>query len=139
MIDLNGNPLIVSGVVVYYWEDTKKAALEVVDRLFVELGKITYELREGFVFNQALAVMKHIVGQYPYEHLEDKDHEKADTIEDEKVVFRPPKRAKKPCLKTDSDVRDYPSFSTNISGGIRSTRVISAKADSLIWRQDHFV
>jgi len=45
----------VSGVVFYHFEDTRKAALDIFDR-------------QSFVSDQAAAVMKQIVSQYPYEH-----------------------------------------------------------------------
>lgn len=83
VIDLNGNPLIVSGVVVYYWADTKKAALDVA-------------ARELFVSNQASAVLKNIVSQYPYEHLEDKSESDEESHEEA--------HNEKPCLKTDTQV-----------------------------------
>jgi len=82
VIDYNGNPLIVSGVVVYSWSDTKKAALDIVNR-------------ELFVSNQAQAVLKSIVSQYPYEHLEDKSSESDEESHEDH---------NKPCLKTDTSV-----------------------------------
>jgi len=82
VIDLNGNPLIVSGVVVYYWSDTRKAALDIA-------------AREMFVSNQAQAVLKSIVSQYPYEHLEDKSDSDTESHSQEE-------HDNKPCLKTDA-------------------------------------
>jgi len=79
VIDFNGNPIIVSGVVVFHWSDTTKAALDVVNR-------------EQFVSNQAQAVLKSIVSQYPYEHLDDKSTE---SDEESHEDYRP-------CLKTDT-------------------------------------
>lgn len=52
--DGNGNPLLVSGVVTYKVEDSAKALLNVED---------VY----SFVRNQALAVLKRVAAQYPYE------------------------------------------------------------------------
>eukprot|EP01127_Copromyxa_protea_P001422 TRINITY_DN1141_c0_g1_i1.p1 TRINITY_DN1141_c0_g1~~TRINITY_DN1141_c0_g1_i1.p1 ORF type:complete len:290 (-),score=50.55 TRINITY_DN1141_c0_g1_i1:57-926(-) len=80
VIDFNGNPLIVSGVVVYYWADTKKAALDIASR-------------ECFVADQASAVMKSIVSQYPYEHLDDKSG--SEDSDSEAIDERP-------CLKTEA-------------------------------------
>uniref|UniRef100_A0A6B2LBS4 Band 7 domain-containing protein n=1 Tax=Arcella intermedia TaxID=1963864 RepID=A0A6B2LBS4_9EUKA len=55
VIDKNGNPVMVSGVVFYYFSNTRKAALDIFDP-------------QAFVRDQATAVMKQIVSQYPYEH-----------------------------------------------------------------------
>jgi len=82
VIDLNGNPLIVSGVVVYFWSDTRRAALDIA-------------AREQFVSNQAQAVLKLIVSQYPYEHLEDKSDSESESHDEEY-------HEGKPCLKTDT-------------------------------------
>jgi len=54
VIDANGNPIIVSAIVLYYVEDSKKAAIDIQDA-------------PKFVYNQAQAVIKSIVAQYPYE------------------------------------------------------------------------
>lgn len=50
--------------------------------------------RELFVSNQASAVLKNIVSQYPYERLEDKSDSDEESHEDHE----------KPCLKTDTQV-----------------------------------
>lgn len=50
--------------------------------------------REFFVANQASAVLKNIVSQYPYEHLEDKSDSEEESHEEHE----------KPCLKTDAQV-----------------------------------
>jgi len=82
VIDKNGNPVMVSGVVFYYFSNTKKAALDILDP-------------QAFVKDQATAVMKQIVSQYPYEHhqsaTQESDHE-GDS--DEEL----------PCLKSDTAV-----------------------------------
>jgi len=54
VVDKNGNPLIVSGVIVYYFVNTQRAALDVVQA-------------QQFVYDQAQVVMKQIVSKYPYE------------------------------------------------------------------------
>lgn len=55
ILDKNGNPLHVSGVVVYNIENTKRAAIDIRNL-------------NQFVENQALATMKQVVSRYPYEH-----------------------------------------------------------------------
>jgi len=84
VIDYNGNPIIVSGVVVYRWTDTARAVLDVFDG-------------DQFVLGQATAALKTIVSQYPYEHLDDKADDDTDSSESENAETRP-------CLKTDSEV-----------------------------------
>jgi len=61
VVDKNGNPLLISGIVVYRFVNTKRCAIDVQDAAF-------------FVSNQAQAVMKQIVSQYPYEILGDEEH-----------------------------------------------------------------
>jgi len=54
IIDKNGNPLLVSAIIVYHIVNTRRAALDVLNaRHFISL--------------QATAVLKQIVSQYPYE------------------------------------------------------------------------
>jgi hypothetical protein len=53
-VDRNGNPLIVSGIVVYQFVNSKRAALDI-------------ENAAMFVRDQSQAVMKQIVSEYPYE------------------------------------------------------------------------
>jgi hypothetical protein len=52
--DRNGNPLMISGVVTYLIEDTRRAALDVVDC-------------HSFIRTQATCVMKVVASKYPYE------------------------------------------------------------------------
>jgi len=52
--DLNGNPLIVSGVLAYTVRNSKKALLEV-------------DNYSAYVITQAQAILKQIVARYPYE------------------------------------------------------------------------
>jgi len=54
VVDLRGNPLLVSGVVRYYFVNTIRTALEV-------------ENPYNYVEDQATAVLKQIVSRYPYE------------------------------------------------------------------------
>jgi len=61
VVDKNGNPLIISGIVVYQFVNSKKCAIDV-------------ENAPHFVANQAQAVMKQIVSQYPYENLAEDEH-----------------------------------------------------------------
>jgi regulator of protease activity HflC (stomatin/prohibitin superfamily) len=54
VVELNGNPILISAVVVYRVKDTRKAALDVEDfRRFIE--------------DQAGAVIKRVSAQFPYE------------------------------------------------------------------------
>eukprot|EP01121_Diplochlamys_sp_Union-15-3_P001820 TRINITY_DN11582_c0_g1_i1.p1 TRINITY_DN11582_c0_g1~~TRINITY_DN11582_c0_g1_i1.p1 ORF type:complete len:264 (-),score=40.12 TRINITY_DN11582_c0_g1_i1:24-815(-) len=62
VVDRNGNPLLVSGVIVYLFVNTEKAALDVVNA-------------QQFVYDQAQAIMKQIVSRYPYEPDDENDHE----------------------------------------------------------------
>lgn len=62
ILDLNGNPLHVSGIVVYSFERTKRVAIDM-------------QNAHQYVENQSLAVLKQIVSRYPYEHWEEGDHE----------------------------------------------------------------
>jgi len=81
VIDMNGSPLLVSGVVVYYYRDTRRAALDILNR-------------DLFVRDQASAVLKLIVGQYPYEnlHIDSEDESGSDH------------EPTQPCLKDDAKV-----------------------------------
>jgi len=80
VIDKNGNPVMVSGVVFYYYRNTRKVALDVLQP-------------EIFVRDQASAVMKQIVSQYPYEHMViNPDSDEEDNHDDV------------PCLKSDTQV-----------------------------------
>jgi len=60
VLDRNGNPLIISGVVVYQFVNPKRAALDV-------------ENPVGFVESQAEAVLKQVVSRFPYEASRDVD------------------------------------------------------------------
>lgn len=62
ILDKNGNPLLVSAIIVYHIVDTKRAAIDVANA-------------NQFVQLQATAVLKQIVSQYPYESPDGKDHE----------------------------------------------------------------
>jgi regulator of protease activity HflC (stomatin/prohibitin superfamily) len=59
-IDVNGNPLIVNGILAYQVRNSKRAALDV-------------EFVDEFVSTQGLAALKQIVSRYPYEG-EDVEH-----------------------------------------------------------------
>lgn len=61
VVDKNGNPLLISGIVVYHFVNTKKCTLDI-------------ENAHHFIINQAQAVMKQIVSQYPYENLLEDEH-----------------------------------------------------------------
>jgi len=54
VIDANGNPLLISGVLTYQFVSPKKAVLDV-------------ENANKFVYTQAQAALKQIVSRYPYE------------------------------------------------------------------------
>jgi len=71
--DANGNPLLVSGIVSWTVVDARRAALDVADP-------------RRFVADQAPAVLKRVVAQYPYE---------ADA---------PPGAVNAPSLRTETDV-----------------------------------
>eukprot|EP01103_Thecamoeba_quadrilineata_P002175 TRINITY_DN1216_c0_g1_i1.p1 TRINITY_DN1216_c0_g1~~TRINITY_DN1216_c0_g1_i1.p1 ORF type:complete len:290 (-),score=46.81 TRINITY_DN1216_c0_g1_i1:54-923(-) len=55
VLERNGNPLIVSAVVVYSFVETKKTALDIEDP-------------NRFVENQAEAILKQVVSRFPYEN-----------------------------------------------------------------------
>jgi len=76
VIDKNGNPVMISGIVFYHFKNTKRAALDVLDP-------------QNFVKDQATAVMKQIVSQYPYENMNDDDSDQEGKVE-------------LPCLKNDT-------------------------------------
>jgi len=59
-IDINGNPLIINGILAYQIRNAKRATLDV-------------EYADDFVRTQGLAALKQIVSRYPYES-EDADH-----------------------------------------------------------------
>jgi len=61
IVDKNGNPLMISGIVVYSFVNSKKASIDM-------------QNANSFVVNQAQAVMKQIVSLYPYENLRDDEH-----------------------------------------------------------------
>mmetsp|Transcript_8020 Transcript_8020/g.8861 ORF Transcript_8020/g.8861 Transcript_8020/m.8861 type:complete len:290 (+) Transcript_8020:800-1669(+) len=75
VIDRNGNPVVVSGIVTYYFEDPKKAAIDIGNYM-------------QFVNDQAQVTMKQLVSRYPYE---------ADFGEDEDST-----KDHEPCLKTEA-------------------------------------
>jgi regulator of protease activity HflC (stomatin/prohibitin superfamily) len=54
VVDANGNPISVAGVVTYRFRETVKTAFDVIDP-------------DGFVQRQALAVLKQVCSRYPYE------------------------------------------------------------------------
>jgi len=54
IVDKLGNPLLVSGIVVFYYSDTKKIAIEIRDPF-------------PYVANAAQAVLKKVVSKYPFE------------------------------------------------------------------------
>lgn len=62
ILDKNGNPLLVSAIIVYHVVNTKRAAIDVQN---------AYQ----FVSLQATAVLKQIVSQYPYESPKGEEHE----------------------------------------------------------------
>jgi len=62
--DLNGNPLIVSGIVTYYIGDAKASVINVQDV-------------KGFMETQGQSVIKTVVARYPYEAVGDKHSLKA--------------------------------------------------------------
>ena len=64
--DKNGNPIVISAVIVWSVQDTAKALYAV-------------DSAERFVYTQSEAALRHITGQYPYDNF---DHEGAnkDTI-----------------------------------------------------------
>jgi len=89
VIDFNGNPLIVSAVVVYQWVKIEKAALDMYDR-------------ENFVRNQASAVLRWIVSQYPYENLKEDtmdDHDNTGSSSSSEEAGK-----SRPCLVIDSEM-----------------------------------
>jgi regulator of protease activity HflC (stomatin/prohibitin superfamily) len=60
VVDRNGNPLLISGIVVYHIVNCKRAAIDIQN---------VYQ----FILNQSQAVMKQVVSKYPYEHLRDSE------------------------------------------------------------------
>jgi hypothetical protein len=66
VVDKNGNPLIVSGVVTYLVRNSKMAMIDISDY-------------SEFLRNQALAVMKAICSRYPYQPDEGTDSESLQT------------------------------------------------------------
>jgi len=54
IVDKIGNPLLVSGIVVFYYSDSKKIAIEIRDPY-------------SYVANAAQAVLKKVVSKYPFE------------------------------------------------------------------------
>eukprot|EP00178_Gracilaria_changii_P016464 TRINITY_DN4723_c0_g1_i1.p3 TRINITY_DN4723_c0_g1~~TRINITY_DN4723_c0_g1_i1.p3 ORF type:complete len:267 (+),score=58.14 TRINITY_DN4723_c0_g1_i1:4209-5009(+) len=54
VLDARGNPVVISGIVTYFIEDTRKAAIDVRDP-------------HRFVHDQAPAVLKRVVSHFPYE------------------------------------------------------------------------
>jgi len=66
VIDANGNPLLISGVLTYQFVNPKKAILDV-------------ENANKFVYTQAQAALKQIVSRYPYES----EHEGAHSLKTE--------------------------------------------------------
>jgi len=68
VVDRNGNPLLISGIVVYHFVNSKRCAIDI-------------ENAPHFVTNQAQAVMKQIVSQYPYENL--REEERGATLKNE--------------------------------------------------------
>jgi len=61
VVDANGNPLLISGVLTYQYINPKKAVLDV-------------ENANQYVYTQAQAALKQIVSRYPYESHEEGGH-----------------------------------------------------------------
>jgi len=61
VVDKNGNPLNVSGIIVFQYVDSKRCAIDV-------------QNADVYVYTQAQAAMKQIVSQFPYENLLDIDN-----------------------------------------------------------------
>jgi len=61
VVDKNGNPLLISGVLTYQFVNPRKAVLDV-------------ENANQFVYTQAQAALKQIVSRYPYETDEEHTH-----------------------------------------------------------------
>eukprot|EP01113_Clastostelium_recurvatum_P033369 TRINITY_DN439_c0_g1_i2.p1 TRINITY_DN439_c0_g1~~TRINITY_DN439_c0_g1_i2.p1 ORF type:complete len:275 (+),score=100.51 TRINITY_DN439_c0_g1_i2:273-1097(+) len=61
VVDKNGNPLLISGVLTYQFVNVRKALLDV-------------ENANQFVYTQAQAALKQIVSRYPYESDEHNHH-----------------------------------------------------------------
>jgi len=98
VIDKVGNPILISGVLVYHIVNTRKAAMDVQDA-------------PAFVRDQAMAVVKQIVAQYPYEHQEgEKEH----------------------CLKTESsEIQDHFVSILQPKVAIAGARIISFQFNEL--------
>jgi len=60
VVDLNGNPILVSGNIVYHFINSKRCAIDINEP-------------NAFVQTQAQTVLKQVVSQYPYEHLSEDD------------------------------------------------------------------
>jgi len=57
VVDFNGNPINISAIVVYKVNDTRKAAIDVIDA-------------HKFIEDQAGAIIKRVCSKYPYDHHE---------------------------------------------------------------------
>ncbi len=58
VVDFNGNPINISAIVVYRVENSRKAAIDVVDA-------------HKFIEDQAGAIIKRVCSKYPYDHRDD--------------------------------------------------------------------
>jgi regulator of protease activity HflC (stomatin/prohibitin superfamily) len=72
VVDGNGNPLLVSAIVVYNVVNSKRACIDMNNP-------------DAYVKNQARAVMRQVVCKFPYEHL--KDQESGPTLKGESAAI----------------------------------------------------
>lgn len=72
VVDGNGNPLLVSAIVVYHFVNTKRAVIDM-------------QYADNYVNNQARAVMRQVVAKFPYEHL--RENERGPTLKGESAAI----------------------------------------------------
>jgi regulator of protease activity HflC (stomatin/prohibitin superfamily) len=72
VVDGNGNPLLVSAIVVYNIVNTKRAVIDM-------------QYADNYVKDQARAVMRQVVAKFPYEHL--RDNQKGPTLKGESAAI----------------------------------------------------
>jgi len=75
VIEKNGNPLIVSAIVVYSIQNAKRATIDVQDV-------------RTFIINEATAVLKRIVSMYPYEAHDENGKEDTMSLKNDPVAIQ---------------------------------------------------
>jgi regulator of protease activity HflC (stomatin/prohibitin superfamily) len=118
VVDVNGNPLIVSGIVTYKVRNSKKAVIDTQN--YVE-----------YIRNQALAVMKAICSRYPYQAQEGSNEESLQG-ETEKVKMQMKVELQERMIVAGVEVILFDLTDLNYAPEIASQMLVRQQADAMI-------